>query len=59
LRLRRVSSSCPSKGAWDKGVMRRNPIMQGVEASAHDPVRKLRAIEGAKNPRLNFSRAFQ
>ena len=26
-RLRRVSSSCPSKGAWDKGVVRRNLIM--------------------------------
>ena len=33
--------------------------MQGVEASAYDPVRKLRATEGAKNPRLNFSRAFR
>ena len=26
LRLRRVSSSCPSKGAWDKGAVRRNLI---------------------------------
>ena len=50
--LRRVSSSCPSEGAWDKGAVRRNPIMtrcedqpccwimQGVEASGHEPVRK-------------------
>ena len=28
LRLRRVSSSCPSKGAWDKGVVRRSLIMK-------------------------------
>ena len=27
-RLRRVSSSCPSKGAWDKGVVRRSLIMK-------------------------------
>ena len=31
LRLRRVSSSCPSKGAWDKGVVRRNPIRTRCE----------------------------
>ena len=29
--LRRVSSSCPSKGAWDKGVVRLNPIMTRCE----------------------------
>ena len=45
-RLRRVSSSCPSKGAWDKGGVRRNLIMQGVEASGHEPVRKLWTTEG-------------
>ena len=45
-RLRRVSSSCPSKGAWDKEVVRRNMIMQGVEASGYDPVRKQWATEG-------------
>ena len=36
-----------------------NPIMQGVKPNAYDPVRKLWATEGAKNPRLNFSRAFR
>ena len=35
--LRRVSSSCPSEGAWDKEAVRRNPIMQGVEASGMSP----------------------
>ena len=30
-RLRRVSSSCPSKGAWDKGVVRRNLIKARCE----------------------------
>ena len=44
--LRRVSSSCPSEGAWDKGAVRRNPIMQGVEASGHETVRKHWATEG-------------
>ncbi|WP_162198395.1 hypothetical protein [Ligilactobacillus ruminis] len=34
-------------------------IMQGVKPNAHDPVRKLWTTEGAKNPRLNFSRAFR
>ena len=36
-----------------------NLIMQGVKPNAHDPVRKLWMTEGAKNPRLNFSRAFR
>ena len=30
-RLRRVSSSCPSEGAWDKGAVRRNPIRTRCE----------------------------
>ena len=32
LRLRRVSSSCPSKGAWDKGAVRRNLITTRCES---------------------------
>ena len=44
-RLRRVSSSCPSKGAWDKGAVRRNLIMTRCE---DQPLNKAGDKEGRK-----------
>ena len=45
-RLRRVSSSCPSKGAWDKGVVRRNLIKARCEAERSAPAYPSRACDG-------------
>ena len=36
----------PEQGCLGQGVVRRNMIMQGVEASGYDPVRKQWATEG-------------
>ena len=53
-RLRRVSSSCPSEGAWDKGAVRRNPIRTRCE---DQPLNKAVDKEGRKRSR-NAARTY-
>ena len=49
----------PEQGCLGQGGCEAKPDYEGVEANAYDPVCRLRTTEGAKNPRLNFSRAFR